>query len=92
MPFDPTDLDLADALCSVCEEPASFAVEVSAGDPVLVCKVCAHYIVTDDEDSLVARSADPSAATDDLARELLAASDALVPFQIGQDVVHDDWG
>ncbi len=94
--FDPTDPDLLDAVCRMCEEPASYAIilrgaaEQSIGSMVMLCKVCEHYLSGQHLDALVARSPDASAETDLLAEAIIRDSVQVVPFQLGAETP-DTW-
>lgn len=94
--FDPTDPDLLDAVCRMCEEPASFAVvlrgaaERTIGPMVMLCKVCQHYAGLEDLEALVARSPDPSAETDELAEGIIRGQVHTVAFQLGAETP-DTW-
>lgn len=97
--FDPTDSDLADEICRVCGEPASFAIMLDARVPAeiaameFLCKVCEHYVDTTNVDSLIARSADPSEATDRLAEALIGHREQAIAFDLGPGLDSpDDWG
>lgn len=96
--FDPTDPDLADETCRMCDEPASYALGLDATTPtefatmVMLCKVCEHYVDTQNIDSLIARSADPSESTDLLAQTLIGHRDKAIPFDLGPGLDSaDNW-
>ena len=93
--FDPTDPDLGDALCRVCGEPASLAAALNPkgreefGTPLMLCKVCSHYVEAKNIDSLIARSPDASERTDRLAEALVRHTVSTMPFQLGPEP--DPW-
>jgi hypothetical protein len=91
MTFDASDPDLLDAVCRMCEEPASFAILLHGaaaqelGGRVMLCKVCDHYASNAQLDSLIARSADASAETDLVAEAIIRDLDQSVPFEVDQE-------
>ncbi|KQY64646.1 MULTISPECIES: hypothetical protein [unclassified Nocardioides] len=97
MNFDASDPDLLDAVCRMCEEPASFAVMLRGAaaeelsDRVMLCKVCEHYASGGQVDSLIARSSDASAETDRVAEMIIRDLDQSVPFDLDLPGA-DDWG
>ncbi len=87
--FDPTDPDLADETCQVCGEPASYAITLDArsrsefATMLMLCKVCEHYVASENLDSLIARSPDASADNDRFAEALITHREQAIAFDLG---------